>query len=623
MLEEIKSPEYIKNLTQKQVSELADEIRQTIISVVGKNGGHLASNLGIVELTLALHRVFDVPNDAIVFDVSHQCYAHKLLTGRYEKFSTLRKQDGLSGFTNSQESEADYFCAGHASTSISSALGLLTAWNLENKNNKVIAVIGDGALTGGMAFEALSHTGQLAKNLIVILNDNQMSIDHNTGALSRYLSRLTVSSNYQSFRDHFNRGVGNIPVLGPLLKKIIFRLKRSVKGMFFTNNLFTDLGFEYAGPLDGHNEKELEKVLQKAKYLRRPIVIHVVTKKGKGYTPAEENPEIFHGIGPFNISDGSVEKSEGISFTQAFSDMIVRKGAENPSIACITAAMAKGTGLTAFSQKYPERFFDVGIAEEHAVTFAGGLAKGGMLPVTCIYSTFIQRSVDQMIHDVSLQKVKGIFMLDRSGAVPEDGITHQGIFDISLFRPIPEISLMSPASADDMELCFDWAAKQNHAVVIRYPKLTCPIEIPEFKTPVAEGKGILIKNTQKSEKETILFVCTGGMYSEVKEAASNLKNKIETDIYILRFIKPLDEEYFLQLSTKYKGIVFVEDGCVTGGVSEYLSSLLYKNNFDAVKILAFEEKYYNQGTRSQILQNAGLSSNQIENAAEELFNGRA
>ena len=371
MLSKIHSPQDIKQLSQKELKQLAQEIRTTILEVTGKNGGHLASNLGVVELTLALHRIFNTPEDAIVWDVSHQCYAHKLLTGRYSRFNTLRKKDGLSGFTNRDESEHDFFTSGHSSTSISAALGLLTAWEIEHKEGKVIAVIGDGALTGGMAFEALSHTGQLCKNLIVVVNDNQMSIDHNTGSLSRYLSRLSMSPRYQSFRYTVDKLIDKIPYIGRVFEKIIFRIKRSLKGLLLTNNLFTDLGFEYVGPLDGHNEQMMEKVFKRVKKLHRPVVVHVVTKKGKGYSPAENNPELFHGIGPFQISDGTVEKYDTLSFTEAFSNLIVDTAARNDKIVGITAAMAKGTGLTRFSYKFPERFFDVGIAEEHAVTFAG------------------------------------------------------------------------------------------------------------------------------------------------------------------------------------------------------------------------------------------------------------
>ena len=629
LLSKIHSPQNLKNLSQSEIIQLAQEIRKEIINVVGKNGGHLASNLGVVELTLALHRVFESPKDAIIWDVSHQCYTHKLLTDRYKDFQTLRQKDGISGFTNTQESVHDFFINGHSSTSISSALGLLTARELNNDSGKVIAVIGDGALTGGMAYEALSHAGQLCKNLIVVLNDNQMSIDHNTGAVSRYLSRLTMTGGYQSFRYKVDKLIDKIPYIGRPFEKFIFRFKRALKGLFLTNNLFVDLGFEYVGPLDGHNEALLEKVLKKVSHLHRPVVVHVITKKGRGYSPAENNPELFHGIGPFQISDGTVETFDTTSFTEAFSQIICQKAQENKDIVAITAAMAKGTGLTSFSIKYPERFFDVGIAEEHAVTFAGGLAKGGKIPVTCIYSTFMQRSVDQMIHDIALQKAHAVFMLDRAGAVPADGVTHQGIFDISLFRPIPDLEILSPVSQNDLKLCFDWAVDKGTCVVIRYPKLSCPTEFPQFSSPVELGRGIFMPCTEfvienvtekqlESHKNKVLVVLTGGMYPEAQKAVrSVLLEDGYADMYILRFIKPFDESYFLELAKKYYGVVFVEDGVKIGGICEYLKSILAENGILNTKLLGFDDKFFSHGTRDEILEAAGLSVNHIKRAIKQ------
>ena len=629
LLSKIHSPQNLKNLSQSEIIQLAQEIRKEIINVVGKNGGHLASNLGVVELTLALHRVFESPKDAIIWDVSHQCYTHKLLTDRYKDFQTLRQKDGISGFTNTQESVHDFFINGHSSTSISSALGLLTARELNNDSGKVIAVIGDGALTGGMAYEALSHAGQLCKNLIVVLNDNQMSIDHNTGAVSRYLSRLTMTGGYQSFRYKVDKLIDKIPYIGRPFEKFIFRFKRALKGLFLTNNLFVDLGFEYVGPLDGHNEALLEKVLKKVSHLHRPVVVHVITKKGRGYSPAENNPELFHGIGPFQISDGTVETFDTTSFTEAFSQIICQKAQENKDIVAITAAMAKGTGLTSFSIKYPERFFDVGIAEEHAVTFAGGLAKGGKIPVTCIYSTFMQRSVDQMIHDIALQKAHAVFMLDRAGAVPSDGVTHQGIFDISLFRPIPDLEILSPVSQNDLKLCFDWAVDKGTCVVIRYPKLSCPTEFPQFSSPVELGRGIFMPCTEfvienvtekqlEAHKNKVLVVLTGGMYPEAQKAVrSVLLEDGYADMYILRFIKPFDESYFIELAKKYYGVVFVEDGVKIGGICEYLKSILAENGILNTKLLGFDDKFFSHGTRDEILEAAGLSVNHIKRAIKQ------
>ncbi|MCF0242598.1 MAG: 1-deoxy-D-xylulose-5-phosphate synthase [Treponema sp.] len=620
LLEKINSPSDIKNFSQKEVSELSKEIRRTIIDVVGKNGGHLASNLGVVELTIALHRVFESPKDAFIWDVSHQCYAHKLLTGRYKKIHSLRKYQGLSGFTNTEESKHDFFTSGHSSTSISAGLGLLTAWEKTGREGKVVSIIGDGALTGGLAFEGLENAGQLSKNLIVILNDNQMSIDHNTGSVSRYLSRLTTSSKYQSFRYKIDKLIDGIPYFNKPLEKLIFRFKRSLKGLFLTNNLFVDLGFEYVGPLNGHNELELERVLKRVKKLHRPVVVHVVTKKGRGYSPAEDNPELFHGIGPFNISDGTMEKYDVLSFTESFSNSIVKLALQNKNLVAITAAMAKGTGLSAFSRKYPDRFFDVGIAEEHAVTFAGGLAKGGLIPVVCIYSTFIQRAFDQMVHDVALQNLHCVFILDRAGAVPSDGCTHQGIFDIPLFRPVPNVSILSPVSDVDLRLCLKWAVKNNGPVIIRYPKMSCPQEYGVFSLPVTKGKGIFLSANDmgfdNEKKDKNLVVTTGGMFSEVKEAVSEFNSKGRyADIFILRFIKPFDEKYFLELSSRYRKILFIEDGIKTGGVSEYLSDLIEKNFSKKIKveILAFEEKFYSHGSREEVLHEAGLDKEQILN----------
>ena len=629
LLSKIHSPQNLKNLSQSEIIQLAQEIRKEIINVVGKNGGHLASNLGVVELTLALHRVFESPKDAIIWDVSHQCYTHKLLTDRYKDFQTLRQKDGISGFTNTQESVHDFFINGHSSTSISSALGLLTARELNNDSGKVIAVIGDGALTGGMAYEALSHAGQLCKNLIVVLNDNQMSIDHNTGAVSRYLSRLTMTGGYQSFRYKVDKLIDKIPYIGRPFEKFIFRFKRALKGLFLTNNLFVDLGFEYVGPLDGHNEALLEKVLKKVSHLHRPVVVHVITKKGRGYSPAENNPELFHGIGPFQISDGTVETFDTTSFTEAFSQIICQKAQENKDIVAITAAMAKGTGLTSFSIKYPERFFDVGIAEEHAVTFAGGLAKGGKIPVTCIYSTFMQRSVDQMIHDIALQKAHAVFMLDRAGAVPADGVTHQGIFDISLFRPIPDLEILSPVSQNDLKLCFDWAVDKGTCVVIRYPKSSCPTEFPQFSSPIELGRGIFMPCTEfvienvtekqlEAHKNKVLVVLTGGMYPEAQKAVrSVLLEDGYADMYILRFIKPFDESYFIELAKKYHGVVLVEDGVKIGGICEYLKSILAENGILNTKLLGFDDKFFSHGTRDEILEAAGLSVNHIKRAIKQ------
>lgn len=634
ILQNINSPEDLKKLKTDQLPLLAQEIREKIIQVVGQNGGHLASNLGVVELSIALHRVFDSPRDAIVWDVSHQCYPHKILTGRYDRFSTIRKKDGISGFTKIHESEHDYFDAGHASSSISSALGLLSSWNLQGREDKVVAVIGDGALTGGMAFEGLCHTGQLSKKLIVIVNDNQMSIDHNVSSLSRYLSTLTMTSTYQGVRHGIDSIVRKIPLAGNFLGKFIFRFKRGLKGLLLSNNIFSNFGFEYVGPLNGHDINELEKVLNRVKKIPHPVVVHITTKKGKGYSPAENNPSAFHGVGPFNTSDGVVEKFDAVSFTECFSNKILSLAEKNPKIVAITAAMSKGTGLAAFSRKFPERFFDVGIAEEHAVTFAGGLAAGGSIPVVAIYSTFIQRSVDQIIEDIALQNRHVVIVLDRAGAVPEDGETHQGIFDISLLRPIPNVTFMTCATKTDLEKCMDFAISAEGPVVIRWPKMTCSSDLPPFDSVPVAGKGVFVsaedfdpslavRLEEKKQTKRILFACTGGIFTETLQAARSLLRKdIWADIYSARFLKPFDSESFIELASTYDGVVFVEDGVKIGGFAEYAERILGKDPGSKnirTKVLAFPDLFSPNGTREQILSEAGLSPEKISESALEIL----
>lgn len=635
ILSKINSPSDVKKVPEKELPELCQEIRKKIISTVAKNGGHLASNLGVVELTLAIHRVFDSPEDAIIFDVSHQCYTHKLLTGRYSDFDSLRRHGGISGFTRRSESVHDFFDNGHSSTSISQGLGLLAAWEKSEQEQKesgrnpqkrkVVVVIGDGALTGGLAFEALAHAGQLAKNLIVILNDNQMSISPNNGSISRYLSTLTMTRFYQRFRYFVDNLVDKIPNSQNHIGKFIYRIKRAIKGMFLSNNLFADLGLEYVGPLDGHNIKELEENLQRVRRLPKPVIVHVHTKKGKGYSPAENDPSSFHGVGPFQISDGKMEKFDSLSFTEAFNNCLMNLAEKNTKIMAITAAMSKGTGLDTFARHFPDRFFDVGIAEEHAVTFAAGLATGGMIPVVAIYSTFIQRSIDQIIHDVALSNNHVVLCFDRAGAVPQDGETHQGIFDISLLLPIPNLTILAPATAVDLSLCMIWAINAKKPVAIRYPKLSCPSELPSFESAMQEGRGILLKNEEfvanlsvdfddanNNKSQKMLLVCTGGIFDETLILARNLlQNGVNTDIYSLRFIKPFDEDYFVSLAKNYGKIAIIEDGIKTGGIGKHIEAMLFEHNFKNIKVFAFPDRFLSHGTRAEILDDAGLSAKKI------------
>ncbi len=468
-----------------------------------------------------------------------------------------------------------------------------------------------------MSFEALSHAGQISKDLIVVLNDNQLSINGNTGALSRYLSRLTATTQYQAFRYNFDRIVDKIPLIGKPFTRFVFRMKRAIKGLVFTNNIFSDLGFEYVGPLNGHNIKEMINVFAKVKTFTRPVVVHIITKKGKGYAPAEKDPVSFHGVSPKTTSAAMNEQP---TFTEVFGKKILELANNDATIVAITAAMTDGTGLTEFAKKYPNRFFDVGIAEEHAVTFAGGLARAHIKPIVAIYSTFIQRSVDQLIHDIALQNTSAVFVLDRAGAVPADGETHQGIFDIALLRPVPNVSLLSPASQIELENCLEWAVKQRFPVIIRYPKNNCPKEIPSFSLPIKEGRGIL--TSQSNKKADILFVCTGGIIEEVFNAVDILgkQGKI-ADVYNLRFLKPLDKKHFLEVAKKYKKVLFVEDGIRIGGIGTYLESLLDRNfgNKILTGVSGFPDRYISQGTREQILQDAHLSGKLLAKKALRMW----
>ena len=617
ILSSIQSPQDLKGFSKQQLKQLASQMRRVILETVGANGGHLASNLGVIELTIALHRIFTSPDDAIIWDVGHQSYAHKLLTGRYHHFSTLRLKGGLSGFPKREESPHDIFNTGHASTSISAAEGILAGRRLQHKGGKVIAVIGDGALSGGMVFEALLNITSATENLIVILNDNQMSISPNIKTVYEYLSRLTMRRGYQLFKYLFDTAVDKIPFLGRKINFLIRRLKRGVKGIFYKNNLFTDVGFEYVGPLNGHNEQELETVFRNVKNIKAPVFIHVRTKKGKGYAFAEDNPSAFHGIGPFRLTDGKIERNTAVSFTEAFAQTITAVAAERNDITAITAAMAQGTGLSQFQHLYPDRFFDVGIAEQHAVTFAAGLAAAGLRPVAAIYSTFLQRSIDQIIHDVALQKLPVIFALDRAGAVPYDGETHQGFYDISLLRSVPNMIILCPASAVEMDMMFRWAAASDLATVLRYPKSICPADCPAFHAPLELGRGIV---TVQTEKPDILLVCTGGMYQETAAAADILlRRNIFADIYNIRFAKPVDESYFLACAQGYRAVLFIEDGAAIGGIAQYLESILHKHRLDIkTAVCAFADSIFLQGSRNDILEAAGMSSMQLADAASAL-----
>ncbi len=609
ILDSIDSPADLKRLDVRALRELAAEIRGRIVATVSRNGGHLASNLGVVELTLALHRIFDSPRDAIVWDVGHQCYAHKLVTGRRREFDTLRRSGGLSGFPKRSESEHDHFDTGHASTSISSALGLLAARTRRGEEGKVVAVIGDGALTGGMAFEALSHAGQLALPLVVVLNDNKMSISPNVGALSRYLSGLSATVRYQALRSRIDAAVRGIPLVGPRLYPVMVRAKRALKALFFKENLFADLGFEYVGPIDGHNIPEMLHVLREVKALNRPVVVHVLTRKGKGYELAEEDPARYHGVSPMRALDGKVEPRTASTFTESFAESLIKAAHDDQRIVAVTAAMAKGTGLEKFRAACPGRLYDVGIAEEHAVTFAAGLAAGGLKPVVAIYSTFMQRAVDQVFHDVALPRLPVTFVLDRAGAVEGDGETHQGIYDLALFRPMPGLALLAPTSARELDLALRWSLDSGLPAMIRYPKARCPVEEPAYAEPLVAGRGTFVR---RAGADTLL-VALGAVVSNAAEASDILLREGRgADVYALRFVCPFDEEFFLEAVAPYRRVIFLEEGVAPGGVGEALGALLARR-LPRVSSAAvgFPAEPFAQASRSELLERAGLSAQAI------------
>ncbi|MDR1211155.1 MAG: 1-deoxy-D-xylulose-5-phosphate synthase [Spirochaetaceae bacterium] len=616
LLQEIHEPKDLRCLSYAGLRELASEIRALIVSTVSRNGGHLASNLGAVELTIALHRVFDSPNDKIVFDVGHQCYTHKILTGRAASFESLRRSGGISGFPKKSESPHDAFETGHASTSISAALGLLAGETLSGGTGRVVAVIGDGALTGGLAYEALSHAGQLDLPLVVILNDNNMSISPNVGGLSKYLSRLSMKSRYQSIRRGIDRLVKRFPFFGSRIYDGMQRMKRGVKALFYTDNFFVDLGFEYVGPIEGHNLPVLEEVLRDVKKLGRPVVVHVITRKGKGYAFAENDPGNYHGVQSFSVEDGLVEPGNTPSFTNVFSAAIVALARKDSRIVAVTAAMEKGTGLGPFRAEFPGRFFDVGIAEEHAVTFSSGLAAAGLRPVAALYSTFMQRAVDQVIHDTALQRNPVIFAVDRAGLVSDDGETHQGLFDIALFRQVPGMTILAPAGRAELEAMLAFSASLASPSIIRYPKAACPQDHPSFALPLEPGRGVFVR--EKGGKALIAF--TGSLYPQALEAADLLEaSGIDADLYNLRFIKPLDEDYLVSVLARYESVLFAEDGIRSGGIGEYTAALALRRRLSCpVFALGVPDTFGNLGRRDELLAQYGLDARGIAGAVCEL-----
>lgn len=610
LLENINSPKDLKQLNNKSLTRLAAEIRDFLINKVALTGGHLASNLGTVELTIALHKVFDSPKDKIVWDVGHQAYTHKILTSRIDGFESLRQFGGMSGFPRCAESEHDAFDAGHASNSISAALGYACARDLKDEDNSVIAVIGDGAISGGLAFEGINNASRMKKNFIVVLNDNEMSISKNVGGLSHYLNKMRTSPTYFKTKSSVSRTLKNTPLIGKPIYNAISLVKDFAKMLITKSTIFDELGFKCVGPVDGHNIADLIDVLERAKTVKGPVMVHVYTKKGKGYTFAESDPNKFHGIGKFDTETGESIKinKQVVSPSKVFGNKLTQLAADNKNIVAITAAMPDGTGLGSFSKKYPERFYDVGIAEGHAVTFAGGLAKGGATPVVAIYSTFLQRAYDNIFHDVILQKAHVVFAIDRAGLVGEDGETHHGIFDISYLASLPEISILAPSSASQLEEMLEYSVnKHKTAIAIRYPKAF--FENYKTNNSFEFGKAVI----EKSGND-ITVVAEGNMLATALEAAE--KSSYSVEVIDVRTIKPIDSETIINSYQKTGKIVSIEDNTTSGG----LGSIIENATGITVTKIGYSDKLISHGDLKTLYKENGVDADALVTAIERMCN---
>ncbi|HEX12977.1 MAG: 1-deoxy-D-xylulose-5-phosphate synthase [Desulfurella sp.] len=619
MIETINSPSDLKKLKLKDLSNLANEIRQLIIETVSKNGGHLASSLGAVELTLALHYVFNTPKDKIVWDVGHQTYAHKIITGRRDQFKTLRTYGGISGFPKITESEYDTFNVGHASTAISAALGMTTAKDLLNTKEKIIAVIGDGALTSGITFEALNNSGELDKDLIVVLNDNKMSISKSLGAISTYLTKRLTGPTYNTLRKEIEKAIKGFPVLNEPALKLAKKIEESFK-FFSPGLLFEEFGFKYFGPVDGENIEDLVTIFENVKNLRGPIFVHILTKKGKGYKYAEENPSKFHGIGPFDISTGQIlEKSATQSYSSVFGESVINIMQDNPKVVAISAAMLIGTGLEKAKNIFPDRVFDVGIAEQHAVTFAGGLAISGMKPIVAIYSTFLQRSYDQIIHDIALQKLNVVFAIDRAGIVGDDGETHQGIFDVSYLNLVPNMIITAPKDATELDALLKFAINGNFGpFAIRYPRGESVNFGDGFIDTIEFGKWQVLN---ASDANDICIIAYGNCIKYAMQALEELKsNGINPHIINARFIKPFDTKMFSDILNTFNNIIIMEENTYIGSLGQTLIYHAYLNSngkYPKIKHIALPDAFIEQGDSEFLRHKYFLSK---DNLIEKIYN---
>ena len=606
ILNQIHSTEDIKKLNEGELKLLCKELRKFLLQKVSKTGGHLASNLGVVELTVALEYCFDLPKDKIVWDVGHQAYIHKILTGRKDQFDTLRQLDGLSGFPKPNESDCDAFAAGHSSTSISAALGLAKARDLLGGKEHVIALIGDGSMTGGLAYEALNNAGRDHTRLIVILNDNEMSIDKNVGAMSKHLTNLRTSRQYRGWKEAVKQFRDNVPVIGEGTYQALKHMRDNAKMLLTEGALFEQMGFKYIGPVDGHDLPEMIELLQGVKEMNRPVLIHVKTIKGKGYPHAEERPWDYHGVSAFDLKTGKALSKGGKSWSAVFGDKMLEIGKKNQKVAGITAAMCSGTGFEKFQQAFPKRFFDVAIAEQHGTTFAAGLAKGGITPVFAVYSSFLQRAYDQLIHDVCMENLHVVFAIDRAGIVGSDGETHQGVFDLSFLSHIPNMTVLSPKNDWELGEMLDFAVNEwNGPIAVRYPRGTAETGFAEYKMPVEYGKAELMQDGEK-----VAILVEGHMMTAAAKAAEMLQaDGYQPMLVNMRFIKPLDEAMLLKAAEKCDLIVTVEDNLKMGGFgSKVLEFYGEKGISKDVLNLGFPDRYIEQGTQAQLFERYGLDA---------------
>lgn len=617
MLEKIQKPNDIKKIPADQLPALAEEIRKFIIESLSKTGGHLASNLGVVELTIAMHRVFDLPKDKLIWDVGHQSYTHKILTGRKDGFETLRREGGISGFPKRSESDCDVFDTGHSSTSISAGVGYVRARELKKENYSVVSIIGDGALTGGMAYEALNNAASLKSNFIIVLNDNEMSITENVGGMSSYLSGLRTASAYTGFKIDVTKALNRIPGIGPGMVDAMRKTKSSIKQIIIPGMLFEDMGLTYLGPVDGHNIPQLIKIFQEAKRFEGPILVHVLTQKGRGYEPAMRHPARFHGAGPFDVKTGLPVGKSNPTYTDVFSTVMRKMGDRRKDVAAVTAAMMTGVGLKRFSNMFPDRCFDVGIAEEHAVTFAAALSLGGITPVVAIYSSFLQRAYDQIMHDVCMQNLHVVFAIDRAGLVGYDGETHHGIFDLSYLGSMPNMTILAPKNLWELSDMIKFAVDYDGPIAVRYPRGEAYTGLKEFRAPICLGKSEVIH-----EGSRVALLAVGSMVKMAEEVQKQLKERMDMDAALVnaRFVKPIDEELLRSFADTYELVVTLEENVKDGGFGERVLAFAEEEDLPfGVEIIALPDRFIPHGSVSYQMKQVGFTPEDICGRIEEYY----